>query len=87
MSRLSVEDESILSKVHPTSGITCLDMLKMRTINSLTKQGVLTVHDLVQQSSVALMTILDIDPDERELLLDITQQLLLFNCAYDNLHG
>lgn len=87
MSRLSVEDENILSVVNPANEITCLDMLKLRTINSLRKQGVHTVHDLVQQAAFALMTVLDIDPDERELLLDITQQLLLFNCAYDNLHG
>lgn len=85
MSRLSVEDKELLSVLHLTDPVTRLDMLKLRTIETLEEQKVLTIEDLVQLEPVALMPIGGIDEEDRELLLDITQYL--FNGAYDNLHG
>ena len=85
MSRLSVEDKELLSKLHSTDPVTRLNMLKLRTIETLKEQKVFTIEDLVQLEPVALMPIGGIDVDDRDLLLDITQYL--FNGAYDNLHG
>ncbi len=85
MSRLSVEDKEFLSKLHSTDPVTRLNMLKLRTIETLKEQKVFTIEDLVQLEPVALMPIGGIDVDDRDLLLDITQYL--FNGAYDNLHG
>lgn len=85
MSRLSVEDKEFLSTLHLTDPITRLDMLKLRTIQTLEEQKVFTIEDLVQLEPVALMPIGGIDVEDRRLLLDITQYL--FNGAYDNLHG
>ena len=85
MSRLSVEDKALLSRLHSMDDISCLDMLKVRTIATLKEQKVFTIEDLVQLEPVALMPIGGIDYDDREMLLDITQ--FLFNGAYDNRHG
>ena len=85
MSRLSVEDKELLSKLHSTDPVTRLNMLKLRTIETLKEPKVFTIEDLVQLEPVALMPIGGIDVDDRDLLLDITQYL--FNGAYDNLHG
>ena len=85
MSRLSVEDKALLSRLQPTDDILRLDMLKVRTINTLKEQKIFTIDDLVQLEPVALMPVGGIDYDDRELLLDITQYL--FEGAYDNLHG
>ena len=85
MSRLSVEDKEFLSTLHLTDPVTRLNMLKLRTIETLKEQKVFTIEDLVQLEPVALMPIGGIDVEDRDLLLDITQYL--FNGAYDNLHG
>ena len=85
MSRLSVEDKELLSSLHLIDPVTRLNMLKLRTIQTLKEQKVFTIEDLVQLEPVALMPIGGIDVEDRNLLLDITQ--FLFNGAYDNLHG
>ena len=79
------EDKEFLSTLHLTDPVTRLNMLKLRTIETLKEQKVFTIEDLVQLEPVALMPIGGIDVDDRDLLLDITQYL--FNGAYDNLHG
>ena len=84
MYQLSVEDKEYLSHVNPDDDITCLDMLKLRTIRTLQEQKIFTIEDLVRLEPVALMPIGGIDLDDRDMLLSITQ--FLFRGAYDDLH-
>ena len=87
MSRLSVEDEDLICSLCSSDDITCLSMLKQCTIDSLKKQHVITMQDLMPHARFALMTLLGIEEDQRELLLDITEQLKLSDIAHEDLHG